>query len=118
MYLDKTYKRVSTNDHQLCIINTNNDLFINGYFKHRNIKMISNGMCWNKDTFMYSFNNELYRVKTYQDYDIKPKLIHFVFDSCVKQIESGNYHTAFLTINGNVYGCINDIYWYTLGLPK
>ena len=75
-------------------------------------------MSYNRDTFMYKFNGELLRVKTYKDYDIKPKLIKAVFNSYVKQIESGAYHTAFLTVNGNVYGCINDIDKYTLGLPR
>ena len=106
----KYSKHIGINNEQLCVIDANNHVFINGYFKCRNVKHISNGLLTNKDTFMYTYSDELYMVKTYPDYDLKPKLINFVFDSCnvIIDVKCGSGHTIVTTIGSNkinYYSC-------------
>ena len=72
---------------------------------------------YNLHGFVYTNNNELYAFgeNYYSEAGIEgnidaPKLIHYEFDSILKQIECGNHYTLFLTLNGNVYGCGDNRY--------
>ena len=95
-----------------CIINSDNELCFDGYFvRNIPINVISDSPTYGETMFAYTFDDKLYEIKTHTYDDQTPKLVNFVFDSSVKQIECATTYTVFLTINGNVYGYAPDDYY-------
>ena len=135
--------RMYINNSGFYYLSSNNELFVNGTgganlgcsidTKGSNVKpaiahpifngtkrvsIISHGL-YNKHTFVYTVNNELYGWGTNEYKQINPKfsaapinnprLIKCDFRSSLIQIECGHNYSLFLTLKGSVYGCGNNM---------
>ena len=92
--------------------NINVDLLIKNKYIN-NIKWISNGI-FALHCFVYTSNNILYGFGlnknnqigiTNNDDILLPVKIEYNFDSRIKDIKTGEFHTLILSFNGYVYGC-------------
>ena len=116
----KNSRYFAINGNKPCIINSDNELYLNGCLMIKNVKscVISNSISYNDSMYVWTYNNELYSSKDVNQYDnAKISRLFGKFDSSVIQIECGWYHSVFLTLNGNVYGYINHDRFYKMGLP-
>ena len=89
------------------------DMIIHPYFMNKEIHSISNSISGDH-SFIYASNvlygfgsNECRQLgsRTSSFCSIKPIEIKYPFDSGLKLIKCGDFHSLFLTCNGNVYGC-------------
>ena len=114
---NKLYIKGDNYNGQLGLGYTSNEyqLIEHEYFKNnRSPKIISHGLN-NYHCYIYTINNELYGFGNNLDFQISknismhsikiPILIKYEFNSDIISIECGSFHSLFLTINGNVFGC-------------
>ena len=124
MYSNYDTLFIVNNDDSLTVKSSEMNTFkiIYKFFNNISIDLISQGR-WNSHAFVYTLEGNLYGFGENSRHElgidgndpvIPPTLVCFKFDSSIKQISCGLYHTLFLTNNGNIFGCgLNDEYQLT-----
>ena len=95
-----------------------------GFINGKDIMLIDNRSMNGRHSFVYTRSNKLYSFgfntdaqtgwKSSSNMTIrkafwKPFLVEYTFDSVLKEIKTGYYHSIFLTENGNIYGCGSNL---------